>query len=124
MRGLHLQTKKAQAKLITVMSGEIYDICVDCRINSRTFGKHFSIKLSAKENRSILIPDGFAHGFYTLTDNVILHYKCSNYRDKNTETGILWNDKDLKIKWPCKKPIISTKDKQNLKFNDFVENYN
>jgi len=121
LRGLHLQTKKPQAKLITVMSGEIYDVCVDCRLNSTTFGKHFSIKLSSKENKSLLIPEGFAHGFYTLSGNVVLHYKCSNYRHKNSETGILWNDKKLKIRWPAKKPIISIKDKQNLSFEEFIK---
>ena len=121
LRGLHLQTKKPQAKLITVMSGEIYDVCVDCRLNSTTFGKHFSIKLSSKENTSLLIPEGFAHGFYTLSGNVVLHYKCSNYRHKNSETGILWNDKKLKIRWPAKRPIISIKDKQNLSFEEFIK---
>jgi len=121
LRGLHLQTKKPQAKLITVMSGEIYDVCVDCRLNSTTFGKHFSIKLSSKENKSLLIPEGFAHGFYTLSGNVVLHYKCSNYRHKNSETGILWNDKKLKIRWPAKRPIISIKDKQNLSFEEFIK---
>ena len=121
LRGLHLQTKKPQAKLIAVMSGEIYDVCVDCRLNSTTFGKHFSIKLSSKENKSLLIPEGFAHGFYTLSGNVVLHYKCSNYRHKNSETGILWNDKKLKIRWPAKRPIISIKDKQNLSFEEFIK---
>ena len=121
LRGLHLQTTKPQAKLITTLYGEVYDVCVDCRINSKTFGKYFSIKLSSKENRSILIPEGFAHGFYTLTNDVVLHYKCSNYREKNSEAGILWNDKKLNIPWPTKKPIISTKDKHNLNFENFVE---
>ena len=121
LRGLHLQAKKPQAKLITVMSGEIYDVSVDCRLNSKTFGKHFSIKLSSKENKSLLIPEGFAHGFYTLSKNVVLHYKCSNYRHKNSETGILWNDKKLKIRWPAKRPIISIKDKQNLSFEEFIK---
>ena len=123
LRGLHLQTTKPQAKLITIMSGEIYDVCVDCRVNSKTFGKHFFIKLSSKENKSILIPEGFAHGFYTLTNDVVLHYKCSNYRHKNTEIGILWNDERLKINWPSKKPIISNKDKQNLNFEDFIKKF-
>ncbi len=121
LRGLHLQAKKPQAKLITIMSGEIYDVSVDCRLNSKTFGKHFSIKLSSKENTSLLIPEGFAHGFYTLSKNVVLHYKCSNYRHKNSETGILWNDKKLKIRWPAKRPIISIKDKQNLSFEEFIK---
>ena len=121
LRGLHLQTTKPQAKLVTALYGEVYDVCVDCRVNSKTFGKYFSIKLSSKENKSILIPEGFAHGFYALTKDVVLHYKCSNYREKNSESGILWNDKKLNIPWPTKKPIISIKDKHNLNFENFVE---
>jgi len=120
LRGLHLQTKKPQAKLITVLKGEIFDVCVDCRIKSKTFGKYFTIKMSENENKSLLIPAGFAHGFYTLSNDVILHYKCSNYRHKDSETGILWNDKTLKIKWPNKKPIVSDKDKKNVTFEEFI----
>ena len=119
LRGLHLQQSNPQAKLITVLSGKVFDVCVDCRKNSKTFGKHFSIVLSEKENKSLLIPAGFAHGFYTLADNTILHYKCSKYRHAKSEIGILWNDRDLKIKWPIKKLIISKKDKKNLNFRDF-----
>ena len=119
LRGLHLQLSNPQAKLITVLSGKVFDVCVDCRKNSKTFGKYFSIFLSEKENKSLLIPAGFAHGFYTLTDNTILHYKCSKYRHAKSEIGIIWNDKDLKIKWPIKKLIISKKDKNNLNFRDF-----
>ena len=118
LRGLHLQLKNAQEKLITVLRGKIYDVCVDCRKNSKTFGKHFKIFLSDKDNRSLLIPAGFAHGFYTLTDGVVIHYKCSNYRHATSETGIIWNDKDLKIKWPSKKIVISDKDKKNISFKD------
>ncbi len=118
LRGLHLQLKNPQAKLITVLTGKIYDVCVDCRKNSKTFGKYFSIYLSEKENKSLLIPAGFAHGFCTLTDDVVLHYKCSKYRNAKSETGILWNDKDLKIKWPKKKLIISKKDHNNFSFKE------
>lgn len=71
-----------------------------------------------KKNKSLLIPAGFAHGFYSLTKKVVLHYKCSNYRDAKSEIGILWNDKDLKIKWPVKKIIISNKDKKNITFKE------
>ena len=118
LRGLHLQLKNPQAKLITVLQGKIYDVCVDCRKTSKTFGKYFSINLSEKENKSLLIPAGFAHGFCTLTDNVVLHYKCSKYRHSHSETGILWNDIDLNIAWPKKKLIISEKDKNNFSFKD------
>tara|TARA_B100001059_G_scaffold208126_1_gene220168 strand:- start:718 stop:1251 length:534 start_codon:yes stop_codon:yes gene_type:complete len=118
LRGLHLQLKNSQAKLITVLQGKIFDVCVDCRKNSKTFGKYFKIYLSEKENKSLLIPAGFAHGFYSLTEKVVIHYKCSKYRDSKSEIGILWNDKDLKIKWPSKKIIISNKDKKNISFKE------
>ena len=123
LRGLHLQTKKPQGKLLTVIKGEILDISVDCRKKSKTFGKYFSIKLSEKDNTSIYIPEGFAHGFVSLKDNSILHYKCTNYRHKESETGILWNDKDLKIKWPKKKLIISKKDQTNPTFLEFIKKH-
>ena len=122
LRGLHFQSSYSQAKLITVTHGKIFDVAVDLRKNSKTFGKYFSIILTDRNNKSLLIPKGFAHGFCALTNDVIMHYKCSNYRHKETETGILWNDKDLKIKWPVKKPIVSIKDKKNLKFKDFKKN--
>tara|TARA_Y100000996_G_scaffold349179_1_gene287891 strand:- start:46 stop:570 length:525 start_codon:yes stop_codon:yes gene_type:complete len=123
LRGLHLQLKKSQSKLITVLKGKIFDVSLDCRKSSKTFGKYFSIILSEKKNKSLLIPKGFAHGFCSLSKDVVLHYKCSNYRNKESETGILWNDKDLKIKWPIKKPIISIKDKSNLTFKEFLKKY-
>ena len=121
LRGLHLQIKKPQGKLITVLRGEILDISVDCRKKSKTFGKYFSIKLSEKDNISVYIPEGFAHGFVSLANNSVVHYKCTNYRDKKSETGILWNDKDLKIKWPKKKLIISQKDQKNLTFSEVIK---
>ena len=119
LRGLHLQTKKPQGKLITVIKGSLFDVALDCRKKSRTFGKYFSIKLSESDNTSLYIPEGFAHGFCSLENNTILHYKCTNYRDSHSETGILWNDPKLKIKWPIKNPSISVKDKANLSFADF-----
>ena len=120
LRGLHLQFQKPQGKFVTVLRGKIFDVAVDLRKNSQTYGKYFSIVLSEKENSSLYIPEGFAHGFCSLSNNTIMHYKCTNYRDKKSEVGILWNDKDLKIKWPIKKPILSTKDKNNLYFKEFV----
>jgi len=123
LRGLHLQLRNKQSKYVNVLKGKIFDVCVDCRKKSKTFGKYFSIYLSDKENSSLLIPKGFAHGFCALTDEVIVHYKCSAYRDKNSEINILWNDKDLKIKWPLKKQILSKKDKNALSFNDYQKKY-
>ena len=119
VRGLHLQIKKPQGKLITVLSGKIFDVALDCRRNSKTFGKHFSIILSEKNNTSLYIPEGFAHGFCSLSNNTVLHYKCTNYRDQNSEKTIKWNDKNLNINWPIKKPILSRKDSLGINFKDF-----
>ena len=124
IRGLHLQLKKPQAKLISVMTGKIFDVVLDCRKGSPTFGRHFTINISAKDNTSLYIPEGFAHGFCSLENDTVLYYKNSNYRNKRYESGILWNDKDLKIKWPIKKPIISSKDKKNLSFSKFLNSKN
>tara|TARA_B100000963_G_scaffold109024_1_gene94888 strand:+ start:5805 stop:6344 length:540 start_codon:yes stop_codon:yes gene_type:complete len=124
IRGLHLQFKKPQAKLISVISGKIFDVVLDCRKNSKTFGKHFAIRISAKDNISLYIPEGFAHGFCSLTDNTVLYYKNSDYRNKKFELGILWKDNDLNIKWPIKNPIISLRDKKNLSFYKFLNSNN
>ncbi len=120
IRGLHIQTKKPQGKLISVLHGKIFDIALDCRKKSKTFGKYFKIILSDKNSKSLYIPEGFAHGFCSLTSGSLLHYKCTNFRNINSETGIHWNDISLKIKWPTKKPIISVKDKKNQDFNEFI----
>ena len=121
LRGLHLQVKKPQGKFVTVLRGKIFDVALDCRKNSKTFGKYFSIILSENENISLYIPEGFAHGFCSLSDNTIMHYKCTNYRDQRSETGIIWNDYEINIKWPIKNPILSTKDKSNISFKNFKE---
>tara|TARA_B110000971_G_scaffold220287_1_gene263474 strand:- start:284 stop:805 length:522 start_codon:yes stop_codon:yes gene_type:complete len=119
IRGLHYQTQNAQGKYISVIQGRILDVVVDIRKNSKTFGKHYSIILSNKNCTSLYIPEGFAHGFAALDKLNIVIYSCTKYRDKDSEQGILWNDKSLKIKWPIKKPIISKKDRLNLRFKDF-----
>ena len=97
IRGLHLQHIKPQGKLLSVLSGKLFDVAVDCRKKSKTYGKYFSIILSAKDNTSLYVPAGFAHGFCSLEDNTILHYKCTKYRHAKSEIGIMWNDPELKI---------------------------
>ena len=119
IRGLHLQTKFAQEKYVSILKGSILDVVVDLRKNSKTFGKHFKIILSDDNAKSLFIPSGFAHGFLGLKKENIIYYYCTNYRSAKHEIGILWNDKKLNIKWPIKKPIISLKDKKNLTFNEF-----
>ena len=121
LRGLHLQTKFAQGKYLSVLKGEIFDVAVDLRNNSKNFGKYFSIKLSDKNGISVFIPPGFAHGFIGLKKENIICYHCTNYRSKKNEVGILWNDKDINIKWPVKKPILSKKDSKNISFKDYLK---
>ncbi|OUX32558.1 MAG: dTDP-4-dehydrorhamnose 3,5-epimerase [Pelagibacteraceae bacterium TMED268] len=119
IRGLHLQEREPQAKFISVVKGKIIDVAVDIRKNSRTYGKHFKIVLSDKNCTSLYIPEGFAHGFGGLEKENIVVYSCTNYRHKKGERGIRWNDKNLKINWKIKKPIISSKDKKNIPFEQF-----
>ena len=124
LRGLHLQTKNPQAKFLTVIKGRIFDVALDLRKNSKTYGKYFSITLSHKSYSSIYIPEGFAHGLCGLDKENIVYYGCSNYREKDYEIGISWNDRDLKIKWPIKKPILSKKDSKNISFKEYCNKYN
>lgn len=123
LRGMHLQTKNAQGKYISVIKGKIFDVCVDLRKNSKTFGKNFSIILSDKNSKSLYVPAGFAHGFYTLDKENYVIYSCTKYRDSKNELGILYCDKDLNIKWPKKKAIISAKDKTNISLVDYKKKY-
>ena len=123
IRGLHLQTKFQQEKFISVVKGKIFDVALDLRRKSKTYGKIFSIILSDKNSTSILIPSGFAHGFCALENENLVLYGLTNYRSKKNEIGILWNDNVLKIKWPIRKPIISKKDKSNITFKKFNNLY-
>ena len=123
IRGLHLQTKNSQGKFISVIKGKIFDVVVDLRKKSKTFGKSFSVILSEKNAKSIFIPPGFAHGFCTLSDENYIVYSCTKYRDAKHETGIRFDDKDLKIRWPIKKPIMSKKDINNLSFSEFKRKF-
>ncbi|MBD1157036.1 dTDP-4-dehydrorhamnose 3,5-epimerase [Pelagibacterales bacterium SAG-MED20] len=119
LRGLHIQTKKPQAKIITVTHGKIFDVAVDLRKKSKTYGKYFSVVISDKDDFSFYIPEGFAHGFLCLSNKCTLYYKNSNYRDPNSEVAIAWNDKNLNIKWPIKKPTLSIKDRNGITIDDF-----
>ena len=118
LRGLHMQKKNKQGKYISVIKGKILDVVVDCRKNSKTFGKHYKIILSEKNCKSIFIPPGFIHGFLGLNDENIVIYSCTKYRDKNSEIGVKWDDKNLNINWNIKSPILSKKDNKNLNFKE------
>ena len=119
IRGLHLQKRNSQGKFISVIKGKIFDVVVDLRKNSKTYGKYLTTILSEKNSKSIFIPPGFAHGFCTLSNENYVVYSCTKYREKKYEIGIKYNDKDLNIKWPIMNPIISKKDKNNLSFKEF-----
>jgi dTDP-4-dehydrorhamnose 3,5-epimerase len=123
LRGLHIQTKNSQGKYISVLKGSIYDVVVDLRKKSKTFGKYYSVVLSDENGKSISIPEGFAHGFIGLDKENIVYYFNTKYRSAKHEAGLIWNDKDLKIKWPVKKPHLSTKDKNNLTFKEFKRTF-
>ena len=120
LRGLHLQIYKPQEKFLTVLKGKILDVAVDLRKNSKTFGKHFKIIISEKKSNHLLIPEGFAHGFLSLEKESIVLYNCSTYRYKKGERSIIWNDKDLKIRWGIKNPVVSKKDQKGLTLKEFI----
>jgi len=123
LRGMHLQIKFSQGKHLSILKGEILDVVVDLRKNSKTFGKHFKITLSDKNGKSLFIPAGFAHGFVGMQKENIIYYYCTNYRSIKHEVGLLWSDKTLKIRWPISNPTITEKDKKNLTFNEYKKLY-
>ncbi|MBT8366867.1 MAG: dTDP-4-dehydrorhamnose 3,5-epimerase [Deltaproteobacteria bacterium] len=110
LRGLHFQIAKPQAKIVQALTGEIFDVAVDIRPESSSFGKWFGIHLSEQNKTQLYIPQGFAHGFCVLSENAHFSYKCSNYYDPQDEGGILWSDRTIGIDWPVKDPILSVKD--------------
>ena len=119
LRGFHFQYKFKQAKFVTVLKGKILDCVVDLRSKSKMFGKCFSIILSEDNCKSLYIPDGFAHAYYSMAKENIIYYKLSNYYMPKYESGIIWNDKSLKFKWPTTKGMISSKDKKLKTFLEF-----
>ena len=113
LRGLHYQLKpQAQAKLVRVTAGEVFDVVVDIRKSSPTFGKWLGVNLSAKNKQMLYVPAGFAHGFLVLSQEAEFMYKCSNIYSPLYERGILWNDQKLGIDWPLQNPLLSEKDKK------------
>jgi len=126
LRGLHFQTGNyEQAKLVRVINGSVLDVCLDLRKDSPTYGKHFSITLSKENKKQLFIPRGFAHGFVVLENDTIFSYKCDNYYNKASESGIIYNDKDLDIDWhlPAAELILSEKDKVLGTFQNFHDAY-
>lgn len=110
LRGLHFTVKKPQAQIVTVMRGSIFDVAVDLRSDSRTFGRWFGAELTEDGPRQLYMAAGFAHGFCVLSEMADLHYKVSQYYDPVDEGGLLWNDPDVGISWPVAAPLVSSRD--------------
>ena len=110
LRGLHYQYPSGQAKLVSVMRGEVLDVVVDIRRGSPTFGQWEGVTLSAENHRQLFVPEGFAHGFCVLSEDALFVYKCSDYYAPAAEHGIAWDDPDMGIGWPLEQPLMSEKD--------------
>ena len=123
LRGLHYQTEQTQGKLVRVVAGEVFDVAVDIRRNSPTFGQWVGVLLSAENKRQLWVPEGFAHGFYVTSESAEFVYKCTNYYNPAAEHSILWNDPDLNIAWPLvdeQEPSLSAKDIAGKRLQDAV----
>ena len=118
LRGLHLQHPNDQGKLCFVLEGEVFDVAVDVRVGSPTFGRWEGVMLSSENKRQLYIPPGFAHGFCVISERAMFSYKCTDFYDGPSEIGIAWNDPDIAIAWPIQSPLLSTKDQQNLPLQD------
>ncbi len=127
LRGLHFQTKKPQGKLVRVIKGEVFDVGVDLRKGSRTFGKWVGAVLSDANKRQLYIPKGFAHGFLVLSEEAEFVYKCTDFYDPQNEGGIIYNDKDIAIDWPISEDmniLLSQKDNVLPSFKEYIDNIN
>lgn len=122
LRGLHFQNEPyTQAKIVRCTSGAVYDVAVDIRHDSPTYGMWVGVELSEENGRQLLIPRGFLHGFQTLTDNVKFAYKCDNYYNKESDGGVMYNDPDIGVVWPIADPILSEKDKHHPKLKELIK---
>lgn len=123
LRGLHFQEKHPQGKLVRVIQGEVWDVAVDLRKESPTFGQWEGVYLNDKNKRQLYVPEGFAHGFLVLSQEATFHYKCTDFYAPEHENGVIWNDEDLKIIWPLEEiidPVLSEKDTKHQTFKDYV----
>ncbi|MBV7260597.1 dTDP-4-dehydrorhamnose 3,5-epimerase [Photobacterium sp. WH24] len=119
LRGLHYQTENTQGKLVRVISGEVYDVAVDVRKDSSTFGQWVGVYLSAENKLQLWVPEGFAHGFYVTSDEAEFVYKCTDYYNPSAEVTLSWNDETVNVAWPLSgKPILSQKDEGGLDFKE------
>lgn len=121
LRGLHFQTKHTQGKLVRVVQGVVYDVAVDLRKDSKTFGMWEGVTLSAENKKQFYVPEGFAHGFLVLSDDAVFNYKCTDFYAPEYEGGVLWNDPDIGVQWPLEgisEIILSEKDKKNKRLKE------
>lgn len=118
LRGLHAQNPQPQGKLVSVLLGEVFDVAVDLRKNSKTFGRWHGVTLSAENKRQFYIPPGFAHGFVVTSETALFHYKCTDYYSPAHELTVRWDDPDLGVKWPVSDPQLSTKDAAGIFLRD------
>lgn len=124
LRGLHYQAPPfGQGKLVSVLSGKVFDVAVDIRFGSPTFGKHVGVELSGENHRQFFVPAGFAHGFAVLSDTALFAYKCTNVYSREHDRGVLWSDPALGIDWDITDPIVSEKDQRHPLLADIVEEY-
>jgi len=120
LRGMHFQNPQGQGKLVFVLQGEVYDVAIDIRRGSPTFGKWEGFYLSGKDKRQLYIPEGFAHGYCVTSPTALFAYKCTNYYRPEAEQGILWNDPDINIDWPIADPTLSNKDIGHQLLKDYI----
>lgn len=120
LRGLHYQLARPQGKLIRVSAGEIYDVAVDIRRGSPTFGRYVGVHLSASNFRQLWIPEGFAHGFCVISETAEMQYKCTDLYDPTSAFAIAWNDPEIGIPWPTETPILSDSDRSATRLRDFT----
>jgi len=120
LRGLHFQKTEPQGKLVRVVRGEVFDVAVDIRPNSPTYGQWVSILLSEENKTQLWVPPGLAHGFVVLSDMADFEYKCTQYYNPKDEACLMWNDPDVAIQWPVEQPILSVKDQQGLSLQELM----
>ena len=118
LRGVHFQNPNPQGKLLQVMQGEVFDVAVDLRCSSPTFGKWHGLVLSGENKRQFYVPPGFGHAFLVLSDTALFHYKCTEFYSPGDEVSIRWNDPDIGIEWPIQEPLVSERDANGLRLRD------
>lgn len=118
LRGLHFQNPNPQGKLVSVLDGEVFDVVVDLRRQSPTFGRHEAVRLSGDNKKQFYVPPGFAHGFQVLSETALFHYKCTTFYSPKDEMTLLWNDPEIGIEWPLPNPTLSEKDGKGLRLRE------